>query len=283
MSSNASHNWLKALSIVQNAGFEVAPRGKRTIELLQHTHRIDMRRPVVDVPERKLNYRFMAAEAYWILSGDNRVETIAPYNSKIAEFSDDGQTFFGAYGPRIMSQLDYVVETLLRDRDSRQAGLTIWRENPPTTKDVPCTVAIFAAIRERTPGKPQLHLSVYMRSNDLWLGFPYDVFNFSMLAHLICARLNTRMRATWGPGVGGGQEVTPGTLNLTAASSHLYEPQWLDARLIADRYVDSLTGHIETREQDTTPIPMFLYADSLLEILKAMRERGNESMRWWVP
>ena len=72
----------------------------------------------------------MAAEALWILSGDNKVETIAPYNKNIKQFSDDGIIFQGAYGPRIISQLDYVIESLRKDRESRQAVLTIWNPNP---------------------------------------------------------------------------------------------------------------------------------------------------------
>lgn len=205
---SASQVWLKTLAEIMRNGIYVEPRGKPTLELQHHTVHVKMSNPVVQCRERKLSYVFMAAEALWILSGDNRVETIAPYNSNIAKFSDDGQTFFGAYGPRIASQFDYVVRKLAEDTETRQAFMTIWRETPPATKDVPCTVAIGFGIR-----KGKLHAYVFMRSSDAWLGLPYDVFNFSMLAVKVACAFNER---------GGRSPIDVGWLHLTMASSHLY-------------------------------------------------------------
>lgn len=267
-----SEIWLDALDRTLHHGIVVSPRGKVTKEIPQRTIEVNMQKPVLRVPKRELNYKFMAAEAFWILSGDDTVAGIAKYNSRIIEFSDDGVRFFGAYGPKIVAQLPYVVAKLNEDPMSRQAGLTIWRENPPATKDVPCTVAIFASIRDSGPTElvseygTKLHLHVFMRSSDLWLGVPYDVFNFSMLSHYICALLNkTRLTADY---------VTPGTLYLTAASSHLYQTNW-------DVAVTCLTsGH--PLPQGLTP--KFLWRDdfSCLEWLKDLREaKPGDVLRWW--
>lgn len=254
-----SRIWIDTLRDILTNGEEVSPRGKLTKEILQRTITVDMRRPVLRVPDRSLSYRFMAAEAYWILSGDNRVATIAPYNSRIAEFSDDGETFFGAYGPKIMAQLDYVVEKLVEDPDTRQAGLTIWRECPPKTKDVPCTVAIFASIRNGL-----LNLHVFMRSSDVWLGVPYDVFNFSMLGHLICCRLNMNSFDA---------VVKPGKLYLTAASSHLYEVNWEDARKCTTAQV---------LNQPPTPTAIWTCEAKLMGTLHTLRDtRAGDRLRWW--
>lgn len=255
-----SHIWLEAVNDILTNGELVAPRGKLTKELPQRTMVVDMRRPVLLVPERSLNYRFMAAEAYWILSGDDTVTGIAPYNSRIAEFSDDGERFFGAYGPKILGQLDYVVTKLKADHDTRQAGLTIWRENPPATKDVPCTVAVFFSLRGRL-----LNAHVFMRSSDVWLGVPYDVFNFSMLAHLVCGLLNDDRASA--------ELYEPGRLHLTAASSHLYEINWADAKLCLGSSV-----------VDQTPTPKLLWNDylALLERLKELRDtKPGHELRWW--
>ena len=258
--NSVDYAWQKALSAVILTGLKVAPRGKPTLELMQQTVTIDMRRPVLLTPARKLNYKFMAAEAYWILSGSDSVSDIAPWNKNISAFSDDGVTFFGAYGPKILSQLDYVVNRLRVDPDSRQAGLTIWRENPPATKDVPCTVAIFANIRDG-----QLNLSVYMRSSDLWLGLPYDIFNFSMLAHLICANL---------PGQLEGVTISPGNLYVTAFSSHLYK----ENMLAASECLKALT----IPDQSPTPDFMHQSMDDLLVRLAKLRDSSpGDANRWW--
>ena len=260
--------WLKALDDLMTNGQLVSPRGKRTKEIAQRTIEVDMRKPVLTIPARKLSYQFMAAEAFWILSGDDKVETIAPYNKNIANFSDDGKTFFGAYGPKIFDQLQYVIDKLVADPSTRQAGLTIWRESPPETKDVPCTVAIFFSIRGR-----EVNCHVFMRSSDVWLGVPYDVFNFSMLSHLVTMGVNA---TNWEQNDGTTEErITyfPGRLYLTAASSHIYEEHWEAA------------SHPDLRfwkHQDDTPQEMFSNPGTFYETLKALRDsKPGDPLRWW--
>lgn len=255
-----SRTWLDALNDILTNGDSVAPRGKMTREIPQRTMVVDMRRPVLRIPDRSLSYKFMVAEAFWILSGDDRVETIAPYNSRIKDFSDDGERFFGAYGPKIKAQLPYIVQKLVSDEDSRQAGLTIWRECPSDTKDVPCTVAIFFSIRDS-----KVNAHVFMRSSDVWLGVPYDVFNFSMLAHLVCGLLNELRPLD--------RALSPGKLFLTAASSHLYETNWADAKLCLGS---------EVLEQPETDMLLWNDARHLMRTLEALREtKAGDELRWW--
>lgn len=251
--------WLKMLHDTLAQGVPVSPRGQATLEMPQRTIEVNMRQPVLRVPARKLSYRFMAAEAYWILSGDDRVSTIAPYNSRITDFSDDGERFFGAYGPKIKAQLPYVLDKLLEDPDSRQAGLTIWRESPQSSKDIPCTVAIFFSIRGN-----KLNAHVFMRSSDVWLGIPYDVFNFSMLSHLVCAMFNEQTLSD--------DVISPGTLYLTAASSHLYICNQAAA---IDCLATDVLHQPDTHEN--------LYTDvlDLMFNLRRLREVGSEALRWW--
>ena len=88
--------WQGLMQNIMDNGQTVNPRGKETKELLGCKTVIPMDYPVITVANRKLGYKFMAAEAAWILSGDNRVETIAPYAKAIKNFNDDGVYFFGA-------------------------------------------------------------------------------------------------------------------------------------------------------------------------------------------
>jgi thymidylate synthase len=198
--------WIMAINEVHLFGDRVVPRGKPTLELLNHTIAVDMRYPVLSVPERKLGYKFMAAEAAWILSGDNRVETIKQYSKTISDFSDDGITFFGAYGTKIISeQFIYAKDVLKKDHNTRQAVINIWRESPKESKDIPCTLSCQFMIRQC-----MLDLFVTMRSSDIWLGVPYDIFNFSMLGVMMLLALND-------------PRLQLGTIYNTAASRHLYE------------------------------------------------------------
>ncbi len=214
---------------------------------------------------RKLNYSFLAAEAYWILYGDDSVAGIAPYNKNIAQFSDDGEIFNGAYGPPVNKQLPYVVHALNADPATRQAVLTIWdlqriwcrdcrdsfyashhhTENFKPSKDIPCTIALTFNVR-----RDLLNCHVFMRSNDLWLGWPYDVFNFTTIAARVLASLKAELR----------DSLELGTLFYTGVSAHLYDKN----------HDEAARAYKLMARRATTPMPaavMRNYTDQLASLL----------------
>jgi len=216
--NTANYAWNKLLNAVL-AGVQSSPRNKKTIEILSYTSTIRMDSPVITIPERKMNYDFMCGEAHWILSGSNKVNDIEPFMKVIKKFSDNGIHFDGAYGPKVVEQLNYVCLTLLNDIDSRQAVLNIWRENPRPSKDIPCTLNLQFLIRDN-----ELHCVANMRSSDAWLGWVYDVFNFSMISAWIAIYLR---------GYDGLRSLKLGNLYLHAGSQHLYENNWETANEIS--------------------------------------------------
>lgn len=267
-------SWLLTLLGPKHSHY-VAPRGLATVEILAPTIQTYLVSPVISVPERKLSLKFMAAEAYWILSGDNKVETIAPYCENISRFSDNGVDFFGAYGPRFREQLGHVVETLHNDPFSRQAVLTLWRPNPAPSKDIPCTVAMSFLIRGGV-----LHQTVFMRSSDAWLGLPYDIFNFSMIGLLVTSLLNAKRRrhATEG------ELVRPGMLTIVPASFHLYTSN-LEA---AHRLIRLTSAAGETFNY--APVPHTFWSggqddigfSAIMGHLQQLRDDPtNEKLHWW--
>lgn len=220
---STTHEWRRALRDLLD-GHKVVPtsagadwRGRTTRELVGYRTFIPMNRPVVLSPTRKLLKKFLVAEAAWIASGDNRVETIEPFAPKIYKsFSDDGVRYFGAYGTKLIEQLTYAKQCLLNDVSSRQAVINIWRENPRSSKDVPCTLSWQFLIRPGVDGFPKICTVATMRSSDVWSGWVYDVFNFS----IVTAVLALELRAT-NPELYGNLDL--GYLQLTAGSQHLYE------------------------------------------------------------
>lgn len=183
------------------------------------------------LPERRLNYPFMVAEWAWMFCGRHDVGSIAYYNQAIKEFSDDGRTFFGAYGPRWRGQIAGVVGNLKKDPDSRQGVVCTWRpevwpfaeglERMP--RDVPCTLSMQYQLRH-----DRLHATVVMRSSDAWLGLPYDLFNFSMLQRAVASEL--------------GADVGP--LVLFVGNAHLYERDLPRVQEVLSQGLDS-TRHVQ--------------------------------------
>lgn len=208
MNMTATHVWLETLQKLLNTPVNSTPRGFNCREIISNKTSVSMEYPMVSIPERKLGYKFMFREAWWIMDGRNTVEDIKDFSKAISSFSNDGYHFDGAYGPKILDQIRYIVDTLAKDRDSRQAVLTIWRPNPRDSKDIPCTVSIQWLIRNNT-----IYCIDNMRSSDIWLGWPYDIFNFSMLTGYILLLLRER----------GIDDIQLGNIILNAGSQHLYE------------------------------------------------------------
>lgn len=141
----------------------------------------DPTRNIVTSPIRKMPMRYAIGELAWYLSGSNRVSDISRFAKKWEEISDDGVTNNSAYGWRIHYKFGYdqwahIRSMLRKDPNSRQAIIHIKDAVNHPTKDTPCTVYLQFLLRE---GK--LNLSVHMRSNDIWMGVPYDMFSFTFL------------------------------------------------------------------------------------------------------
>lgn len=213
--------WINKLQEIINKGQVSNPRGLRIKELINSSICIDMNYPIISIPERKLGYKFMAREAWWIISGRNDVESIKDYSKAISTFSNDNYHFDGAYGPRVVDQIRYIVDSLAQDINTRQAVLTIWRANPRASKDIPCTVSIQWLIRDG-----YICCIDNMRSSDIWLGVPYDIFNFTMLTGYIMLLLKER----------GIYDLKLGNLYLNAGSQHLYEDNWEKANNLINNY-----------------------------------------------
>lgn len=196
--------WSDRLYQLLTYGRRVAPRGLETVEQISVSFTVeDLRQNVLVHPVRDLNYRFMVAEWFWIILGSNDLKLLTRFNSRMAQFSDDGRILTGAYGPRIAQQWDWAIEQLRRSPDTRQSVITVWTPTPKPSKDIPCTVSLQFLLRER------LHLVATMRSSDTWLGLPYDFFTFSQLANEAAGLLG----------------VPRGSLTMQLGSSHLYKDQ----------------------------------------------------------
>lgn len=204
ISDNFNDCYRLAIDHVNTYGQESAPRGMPIKEIIGYSFTLtNPRNCLCTLTARKLNYKFAIIEKMEYAGGVSRPDRIVRYNKNMSSFINEKTgEFDGAYGPRLASQIPYVIELLKRDPDSRQAVLNInGPQDKHATKDVPCTVALQLLLRQ---GK--LHMIVYMRSNDLLWGTPYDVNGFCFLLEVIASCLGVEM----------------GTYTHIAGSMHMY-------------------------------------------------------------
>lgn len=134
-------------------------------------------------------------ELLWYLSGSDRLDFIRYYISRYDESSDDGETIFGAYGPRLfapggINQVQNVIQLLQRHSESRRAVIQLFRAEDLAEdlrnrrEDLPCTCTLQFTVR-----KHRLHMLAMMRSNDAYMGLPHDIFAFTMLQEIMARSL----------------------------------------------------------------------------------------------
>lgn len=212
----------KAANYVLKNGKKVCPRGYETLEVLSLQIKID--NPLDCIPtfaSRNINFKFLATEILWILSGSDD-PWIIKYLSNLKRYTntiDGKEVLAGAYGPRIrfrfgVDQIQYVINTLKKDRDSRQAIINI--QDPSRDcfeyKDFPCTENFHFFLRD-----DRLDMITNMRSNDWWLGSFYDLFNFCVIQWIVSSILNVKI----------------GTYFHHVGSYHIYQPNLSMAEEIA--------------------------------------------------
>jgi hypothetical protein len=158
---------------------------------------------VVFWPERDANPFFHLFESLWMLAGRRDVAYPAFFSSNIAQFSDDGKTFHGAYGYRWrvhfqMDQLKIISDTLRRKPEDRRQVLQMWDANSDLGfekgKDLPCN--LMAAFQRDASGA--LNMTVFNRSNDIvWGALGANCVHFSILQELMAASINCPVGEYW--------------------------------------------------------------------------------------
>jgi hypothetical protein len=196
----------KLVAMVRNSGAYRSSRNGDSIDLghvITHLYS-----PLGALPlgtGRNLSRKIAAAEACQLIGAFSDVELMIKASPNFARFMEPGLgNFHGAYGVRIGHQLPAVINKLQAHRDTRQAVITLWDtllDNQVAKRDYPCTVALhFEIVADR------LNMNTIMRSNDVWLGVPYDWFQFTQLQLTMCNVLG----------------VEPGTYTHQSLSTHIY-------------------------------------------------------------
>ena len=198
---------------ILNRGIESSPRDMKTKEIF--APRIEIKDPKkrwLTSRVRNADIVYGIGEFFWYMSATNELDYIQYYAPSIGKYSDDGKTLNSGYGFRIFNkwydQWQNVIEILTNDPDSRQAIIFIRcpEDGKLDTKDSVCTNTLQFFIRDN-----KLIMITNMRSNDLMVGFVYDVFCFTMMQELMALQLGVEL----------------GSYIHIPNSLHIYEP-WFD-------------------------------------------------------
>ena len=165
-----------------------------------------------------LNIAFALAEVVWIMAGRRDLAFLDHWNKEYRKFVGPGPELHGAYGNRLrhqfgLDQLERAYLALKHEGDTRQVVLQIWDsridmpapDGSPVSLDIPCNVVAMPKLRD---GK--LEWLQVIRSNDMFLGVPYNFVQFTFIQEILAGWLG----------------VECGSYNQISDSLHIYDRDW---------------------------------------------------------
>lgn len=223
-SINQGYQWLvemlfaegtRSMGRQQGAIFEL-----RDVELILK----NPRKSVLSLPSRNMSRKYASGEFCLYLAGTDKVEDFAFYSKVWKELADEGR-INSAYGERMFSgksgnRLFYAIDELIANPETKNAVVVMrdQRDQKKGLKDRCCTMFLQFTIRD---GK--LDMRTIMRSTDIWLGLPYDVFAFTRIMQIVLYHYN---KAAETP-------VQLGTYTHQMLNVHAYPKQY---SILAERF-----------------------------------------------
>lgn len=242
-----------------NDGDHVPSRNGSTREIIDFKTTItNPYKRLVGNNKRNVNVFFLMAEALWIWAGRRDVAFLNIFNSRMKDYSDDGEYFHAPYGWRMrklgvdsmtksnssnlhafqgQDQILTALQELSEDADSRRVVVQIWNSEldlGKKSKDLPCNDLLMIKIRN---GK--LRSTIANRSNDLHWGLPTNVYQFSFVTEIMAQILGR----------------TLGTQTHNSQSLHFYMDNEIALKMndemnISDGVFDDLYDRFDTLEFD---------------------------------
>ena len=200
-------HWYRLLSKDCTGAKQVSRDGEVVGEIINATTVLtDPTNNIMKNSLRNLPMKYAIGELLWYMSHNNKLKEIQKYTKGWDRMSDDGVTVNSNYGWCIrdkygFDQWEWCKQELNNNPNSRRAVIHIKEPSDKDSKDVNCTVCLQFFIRDE-----KLYCTTYMRSNDIWLGYPYDVFQFTCMQILMSMELGIEL----------------GTYTHIAGSLHLY-------------------------------------------------------------
>ncbi|WIC89548.1 thymidylate synthase [Microbacterium phage LimaBean] len=232
------------------------------------------------ITSKKVPWKMALNEFMWMLTGSTNVNHLRQWSPAMADIWKAWANADGELGPTYgaqyrdaggsltsgeevwgvpggkpdygVDQLREVILRLMDTRDTRRAVLSLW--SVPELRDMaiePCMVLFQFSLRG--PNYDQLHVHVYQRSADMMLGVPFDLFQASVLAHLVARELTLLQPA---------RPITAAGLTWSAGDVHIYSNQFSAAR---EQLVQAESAGQMSATIDIDTFPSLRLLDSTLE------------------
>lgn len=183
----------EALKLVLNEGVDTTDRtgtGTRSYFGLQSRYRHSDGFPLLTT--KKLHLRSIIHELLWFLSGETNIRYLRENNVKIwDEWADENGDLGPVYGAQWRSwpdgaggtidQIEKLISAIKTTPDSRRLIVSAWN---PAEVDKMALPPCHTLWQVKIAGE-KLHLQLYQRSADLFLGYPFNLASYALLQAML--------------------------------------------------------------------------------------------------
>ena len=188
--------------------------GVGTIAHFGFQTRFDLREGFPIVTTKRVPFRWVAEELFWFLAGDTNEANLRAKGVDIwKEWADEEHTrrfgraagdmgpiygylwrsFGGEYPKRDgVDQIARLINEIERNPNSRRLIVSGWDPKVCDDVDLPPCHTLFQfkveareALSDSRAAAPLLHCQLYQRSADAFLGVPFNISSYALLAHLV--------------------------------------------------------------------------------------------------
>jgi thymidylate synthase len=206
--------YLDLLKLILDSGVEQKDRtGVGTLSVFGHQMRFDLADGFPLLTTKKLHLRSIIVELLWFLRGDTNVRWLQEQKVSIwDEWADETGDLGPVYGKqwrrwqapdgREIDQIADLIELIKKDPGSRRQIVTAWN---PAEIHLMALAPCHCLFQTQVAGG-KLHLQLYQRSADIFLGVPFNIASYALLTHMLAQQCG----------------LEPGTFVWTGGDCHLY-------------------------------------------------------------
>jgi thymidylate synthase len=202
--------WKSGLSYILKKGKDFVDENKRTCrEVLNFVIEVEYPEKNITKPVESL-YRFKK----WVYPSIEELAEVIMSRKTV-------HTYAFSYGPRLfnfkgkINQIDdFLIPLFKKDNFSRRGIVTIWdpeEDSKVHKREIPALISIDFKMRNK-----KLNATAVVRSNDLFFGWPANIYQIFVLQEYIAKKLGCKI----------------GSLTTFSNSAHIFKDQFEDIRKI---------------------------------------------------
>lgn len=220
--------------------------GVGTIAVFGHQMRFDLSKGFPLVTTKKLHLRSIIVELLWFLRGDTNIKYLHDHKVSIwDEWADEKGNLGPVYGKqwrdwvtpdgRHVDQIKELIRLHKEDPSSRRQIVSAWNVGDlPDMKLAPCHCLFQTSIMGG-----RLHLQLYQRSCDVFLGVPFNIASYALLQMMLAQQCGVEP----GEFVWTGGDVHIYSNHLEQVKLQLTRTPYLLPQMLIKRKPDSIDGY----------------------------------------